>query len=935
MSIWEKLRNKYKETPTLREGVKLIPYAGGPVDALVAPDDALRYFIPVNKSFLNKQKERKVESILNASIGDWPLVVQNLDLKRDIQDEIIPILMESSDHPGLLVILGEPGAGKTTLLRRIGKVLTDTGKAVFELRAGARSTPDWLNYLNELPRKKGLPFILVDDIFRYEDIEDILLDADLGCIIIATSRINEDKTNRLRTTNTLDLLKIKNVTCSRTGWPILNSPSERELSELKNKSEFSHIDSKKWHAITTMRRGGEIVASPMLVVMLQLSSDGKPFEEIITDSMTKLAQKHPDTYKAFCILCAFHRFGIPLPATIFEILMQKSSVFMKVLRSEIIKGISFCGANGLIHLGEFFLYEECWQTTHELIAETAANLEYSAHIEEYYHEIMEIIDPAVKEHQVFASIYFRSLTQRNWKHLAKQYLEKHTSLIDKLVLSDVQQQIDWAIAFDKIGENNRALECIKTAVPVTPMRANTLINLLLKYKQLDLAKERAVLWLLDHPDDTSVRTRYIGLVEQKGTPDQVEKVLSETSEWLSSHPDDTFVRTRYIGLVEQKGTPDQVEKVLSKTSVWLASHPDDTSVRTRYIGLVEQKGTPDQVEKVLSETSEWLSSHPDDTSVRTRHIGLVEQKGTPDQVEKVLSETSEWLSSHPEECVIRAKHLTLVAKKGSETEIAEAIEHVRIWLLERSQSTAIQIVFVAFFRIAKKYLELDDLAECFETLIKNSKDQPIRLAYAKWLIGKGELEAAKKEYISLMKDAPNHVDAHHGYARVLLNTGEYPESAEYFRKAISIYTGNQMAHEGLAKSYQCIGGRFEEDGDIEEARQFYLKAEDGFRQAIKLAESKKQPPARFYTSIGWFYLGRNRKKSALLSFEKAMELNPRFFGNYWGIAIIQIENKEFKSAKGNLEIAIKNLPSRMGPPASEEIPELLKKCMSELNLTRQ
>ncbi len=65
MSIWENLRNKYKETPTLREGVKLIPYAGGPVDALVAPDDTLRYFIPVNKSFLKKQKERKVETILN------------------------------------------------------------------------------------------------------------------------------------------------------------------------------------------------------------------------------------------------------------------------------------------------------------------------------------------------------------------------------------------------------------------------------------------------------------------------------------------------------------------------------------------------------------------------------------------------------------------------------------------------------------------------------------------------------------------------------------------------------------------------------------------------------------------------------------------------------------------------------------------------------
>ena len=102
-----------------------------------------------------KQRKRKVETILNTSIGDWPLIVQDLDLKRDIQDKIIPVLMKSFDHPALLLILGDPGTGKTTLLRRIGKILADSDNVVFELRAGARSTPEWLNSLSELPRKKG------------------------------------------------------------------------------------------------------------------------------------------------------------------------------------------------------------------------------------------------------------------------------------------------------------------------------------------------------------------------------------------------------------------------------------------------------------------------------------------------------------------------------------------------------------------------------------------------------------------------------------------------------------------------------------------------------------------------------------------------------------------------------------------------------------
>ena len=63
-----------------------------------------------------------------------------------------------------------------------------------------------------------------------------------------------------------------------------------------------------------------------------------------------------------------------------------------------------------------------------------------------------------------------------------------------------------------------------------------MISLLIKYGEVDLAIEKAISWLSDHPDDTIIRTRYIGLVEQTGTPDQVENIISETK----TLPDDSI-----------------------------------------------------------------------------------------------------------------------------------------------------------------------------------------------------------------------------------------------------------------------------------------------------------------------------------------------------------------------------------------------------------
>ena len=124
----------------------------------------------------------------------------------------------------------------------------------------------------------------------------------------------------------------------------------------------------------------------MLAVMLQLSANGKPFDQIINDSMANLYARHPDTFRCFCILCAFHRLGMPTPSTVLDCLMNKSLGFISILRSDVVEEKSRCGAHGLIFLGDFFLYHECWQTAHELIAEAAVYSEYACNVEFASHE---------------------------------------------------------------------------------------------------------------------------------------------------------------------------------------------------------------------------------------------------------------------------------------------------------------------------------------------------------------------------------------------------------------------------------------------------------------------------------------------------------------------------------------------------------------------
>jgi tetratricopeptide (TPR) repeat protein len=91
------------------------------------------------------------------------------------------------------------------------------------------------------------------------------------------------------------------------------------------------------------------------------------------------------------------------------------------------------------------------------------------------------------------------------------------------------------------------------------------------------------------------------------------------------------------------------------------------------------------------------------------------------------------------------------------------------------------------------------------------------------------------------------------------------------------------------------------------------------------------PCARFYTALGWFYVDVKRWFDALSAFESAKEEDPDYFGNYWGVGRTQYELGNYESAIDALRVALEKGPN-LGPPASDEIPDLLNQCLRRLNV---
>ncbi|HUT71932.1 MAG TPA: tetratricopeptide repeat protein [Desulfatiglandales bacterium] len=378
-----------------------------------------------------------------------------------------------------------------------------------------------------------------------------------------------------------------------------------------------------------------------------------------------------------------------------------------------------------------------------------------------------------------------------------------------------------------------------------------------------------------------------------------------------------------LRLYRKRGREREALPILDR---WTQSHPELGGSRPAYLGLVERYSSERDQARVIHDTSAWLASHPDDNYVRRAYLGLVERKGTPGQTERVLKETPTWLHAHPNATDVWTRFISyLIASERFDD--ARALAEEIISIHSRNSN-----VVTHYLHLMQNHLEEERTRELYGSLIKLfPRDIVIRSVWARWLTTVNSGEEAEKVFKALIAEHPKSFDPHYGYGRLLLDMERYGEAADQFRQVLKIHPGHAMAHDGLAAALQGLGRRAEGLHDDSEAARLFTAAEREFKSAIYWAGVAQDRQAIFFTHLGWFYVDRKRWSDALAAFDQAAKEDPEYFGNYWGKGRAFVGLGQWRDALHALQTTLEKAPNTLGPPASDDISQLIERC--ELALT--
>jgi tetratricopeptide (TPR) repeat protein len=242
------------------------------------------------------------------------------------------------------------------------------------------------------------------------------------------------------------------------------------------------------------------------------------------------------------------------------------------------------------------------------------------------------------------------------------------------------------------------------------------------------------------------------------------------------------VRSSYLGLVERKGTPKQVEQVVQETSEWLVQHPDDKSVRTAYLGLVERKGTPKQVEQVVQETSEWVVLHPNISGVWDYLISFLVRLN---KIDEAIALAKNAISNHSRDSNLVTQYVKLIQSQLGEQKVRE---FYTLLMATYPRDTSIMNTYGKWLRSCGYVEEAEDI---FKLLIdKAPRYIQARHSYGRLLLGMASYNEAADQFKLALAIHKGHQMAHDGLAQALCglamlaeSEGRLSDSEQYFTES--------------------------------------------------------------------------------------------------------------------------------------------------------
>jgi len=333
-----------------------------------------------------------------------------------------------------------------------------------------------------------------------------------------------------------------------------------------------------------------------------------------------------------------------------------------------------------------------------------------------------------------------------------------------------------------------------------------------------------------------VREKYIGLVERKGTTEQVQQTLEGLNAWLTEHGEDANVRTVYLGLVERKGTPEQLGRAVQDVREWLWKHTSADVVWNALIALLIRLGKTEEAAEIALEA---ISHHPEHQNLVIQQLRLFSEledeqvvrwlyeklvKSAPKDV-NIVTHYANWLRDHDYHDEARAKHLSLIARASGNFKAHYGYGRLLLSLSELKQS-AEQFRKTIGIRIGHAMAH-DGLAQALNEMgtIAQQKNQKKE---ANRYFTEAEREFRQAIYRAEMSNQPQ--------AIFFTNLGWFYVDRRRYATAIEAFEAALNEGSEFFGNYWGIGRAKTEQGQFQEAVNY-------LRIALEKAPEDCQPPA--------------------------------------------------------------------------------------------
>jgi len=749
--------------------------------------------------------DEDVRGYYKGNLLKWNILAAQGDVKRDISDTLIQSLTSSKNRVTMLCLSGEPGAGKSTLAWRVAaEVVRSLDRPLLHILNNEAEV--WYK-LRRLAQQSQMPLVvLVDDVFRDPNARRALafLRPDQDIIIIATSRSNEIPEN----------LRLPFLLLLQT----LEEPTPTEKRRVLQKLGLDE------NSLGGPQRERLRNVNSWLIFMSEIST-GEEWKKIVGDSVDRLKEQDNDkvVYRAYEYLCYAGQYDLAVPEMLIAALDDHGH-FYNLPEHPISKGLIFHDSR--ISQNNIRIQDRL-RTRHPIFAREALKF--------YRRDPLAILKDFVnaarsdqRAHRIFLCVLlYSSFVLDTQESVIQNLLDQQKTAIDAILAASNSSELlyYWLVLYRMLGDHKKIKEIEAIALsrppqePIDWLAHFGLIERRGTQEQIDKLISDANGWLAANPQDHDVRGAYLRLVEKKGDPEQIQAAIASTIEWLAMpvNPQDAEVRKTLLSLLKREFNDSKlIQAVTASTIEWLAMpvNRQDVEVRKTLLGLVEFKGADrKQIESVINSTGAWLANNPQDVEVRKTYLGTVERKGTSKQATEAITATIDWLDKNPkidwlvnipQDHEIRKAYLGLVERRGTPTQITDVISSTGIWLANNPQDVEVRKTYLGL--VERKGNDREQIRAVItattDWLTDNPQDHDVRRTYLGLVKRRGTEEQIKAvitatiEWLAMPENRQD-VEVRRAYLGLVEQQGEPEQITDVINSTGSWLADHPQDHEVL------------------------------------------------------------------------------------------------------------------------------------------